>query len=569
MLQNISISKKLLIPAVMSSLVALVLGIAGVINSGRIAEQVRELYEENTTVIADVAEINDLMRENIQHLLLAVLHDPSHPASPHHNHPTDMHLDLIAGNIGKIGKLWQAYVARPLRDEERRLADEYAAKRKSFVEEGLMPGVEMAKGGRYSDLGIHVTLKVNGLFRTAKTAAEEVMNLEKRQAQAQYLKGMDRYRNIRLISIALVIIGLALSGGASWLFARSITIPLREMLSEIDRLTHDDTDFEVKGLSRKDEIGDLAQGIEKWKAGKIRRKELEQAAEAEQKARTARAERVSRLIKEFEGQVGTMLTAVAASCNQLHSSADTLSANAEQTSRQTQVVAQATEQANGNVATVAAAGTELSSSISEIARQVANQTEISNRAVAEAHATNERVKGLTEAAARIGDVVRLITDIASQTNLLALNATIEAARAGEAGKGFAVVANEVKHLANQTAKATEEISSQISTIQSETHEAVEAIQSIANVIANINELATAIASSVEEQGAATSEISRSVEEAAHGTAEVAQNIGDVAQAAGETGRMAHEVNDCADKLFANSNELKREVEKFLADVRAA
>jgi methyl-accepting chemotaxis protein len=290
--------------------------------------------------------------------------------------------------------------------------------------------------------------------------------------------------------------------------------------------------------------------LEKQRAEEAQREaERQKAAEAAEQQRLAeeRAERMEALIQDFDAKVSQALETVAGAANQMQHTSQSMGATAEETSSQSTVVAAAAEQASANVQTVAAAAEELASSVAEIGRQVEQSTKMAESAVAEANHTNETVRGLAEEAQKIGDVVDLIADIAGQTNLLALNATIEAARAGDAGKGFAVVASEVKNLANQTAKATQDIADQIGSIQGSTEEAVKAIKGIGDTIGGINDIATSIASAVEEQGAATGEISRNVQEAAQGTQEVSSNIVGVTQAAAETGTAASQVLTAADE----------------------
>jgi methyl-accepting chemotaxis protein len=276
-----------------------------------------------------------------------------------------------------------------------------------------------------------------------------------------------------------------------------------------------------------------------------------------------------KIADDFEQSVKGVVDAVASAATELQASSQSMSATAEETSRQSTTVAAASEEATANVQTVASAAEELSASVMEISRQVTKSVQIAGAAVEEAKKTDTTVQGLATAAQKIGDVVKLISDIAGQTNLLALNATIEAARAGEAGKGFAVVASEVKNLANQTARATDEITSQIGAIQTATHDAVEAIRSIATTIAEMNQISTAISAAVEEQGATTKEIARNVAQAATGSANVAETISGVSRAASETGSSAGQVLNAAGELSVQAERLRREVDNFLGSVRSA
>jgi methyl-accepting chemotaxis protein len=352
--------------------------------------------------------------------------------------------------------------------------------------------------------------------------------------------------------------------------ARSLSRPVVAMTGAMHRLAAGDTKAEIRGAERADEIGTMAKAVAVFRTNMIEAERLRHAQE--ETKRNAEAERkaaMAKLADGFEASVKGVVEAVSSMAGEMRSSAQSLSATAEETSRQSTAVAAASEEASTNVQTVAAASEELSSSIGEIGRQVTQSAKIAGQAVHEASQTNQSVQSLAEAAQKIGEVVKLINDIAGQTNLLALNATIEAARAGEAGKGFAVVASEVKNLATQTAKATEDITAQIGAIQGATEQSVSAIGGIGKTIAEINEIATAIASAVEEQGAATQEIARNVQQAAKGTGEVSENIAGVTKAASETGAAANMVLSAAEQLSGQSVELRRQVESFLKQVRAA
>ena len=368
-------------------------------------------------------------------------------------------------------------------------------------------------------------------------------------------------------SIGGILIGVAL---ALVIVLIGITRPLGRMTTAMTDVAGGNLGIVVPSLGQKDEIGRLAGALETFKAAGLENRRLQaEQKESEKRTEAEKKKALNSMADSFETSVKGVVQGVSSAATQMQSSAQSMSSTAEETQRQATAVAAASGQASANVQTVASAAEELSSSIAEISRQVAESTKIAGKAVEDAGHTNEKVQALAEAAQKIGDVVKLINDIAGQTNLLALNATIEAARAGEAGKGFAVVASEVKSLANQTAKATDEIGAQIAAIQGATGEAVTAIKQIGETIGRVSEIATTIASAVEEQGAATQEIARNVQQASKGTAEVSSNIAGVTQAAADTGRTSNEVLTAADDLSKQSVRLRDEVDRFLGTIRAA
>ena len=385
--------------------------------------------------------------------------------------------------------------------------------------------------------------------------------------KSEYYALIDR---IRTKSAGLAA-ALALAGaGILWLSLRRAVAPLHALDRAMRRLAAGDVATAIPGAGRRDEIGTMAAAVQVFKDGLVHARALE--AETVRTRASAEAERragMRRMADAFEQAVGGIVGRVSASATDLHATARAMSATATQTAAQSTAVAAAAEEASSNVGTVAAAAEELGASVQEIGRQVDGSARLARVAVAEVGESAARVRALTEATARIGDVVGLIASIAAQTNLLALNATIEAARAGVAGRGFAVVAAEVKELAGQTARATQEITSQIAAIQASTGEAAEAIGGITARIEEIAGVATSIAAAVEEQGAATQEIVRNIAQAADGTGEVTGNIAGVAGAAEETGAAASQVLVSAAELSRQSEHLSAEVARFLATVRAA
>ncbi|MTW18551.1 HAMP domain-containing protein [Rhodoplanes serenus] len=370
-----------------------------------------------------------------------------------------------------------------------------------------------------------------------------------------------------MISISVTaIIFLAILYGV---LSRRVLVPLARMGDTLDRLSRDDHAVEVPDRDRIDEIGDMARAVQVLKESSIARHRLEadQAAAAEAKVQRGRA--IEELVRTFEETVSRSLRAVDSASTELTETAETMAALAEQSHRQATASAKAAESTSANVQTVAAASEEMAASIQEISRQVTSSNEIAAKASHQARETTGSVREMAEAAHRIGEVVELIQTIASQTSLLALNATIEAARAGEAGKGFAVVATEVKALANQTDRATKEIGAQITAVQEATQGAVRAIEEIGGTITAVNEIAAAIAAAIEEQNATTGEITRSVQQAAQGTGQVSHTIGEVNQAATQTGDAAGRVLNASQQLSRQAGALHRDIETFLASIRAA
>jgi methyl-accepting chemotaxis protein len=389
-------------------------------------------------------------------------------------------------------------------------------------------------------------------------------------------KRLDADSDAAIAETERLILMLAAGGfllGGVWAFflGKGISRPMTRMCSAMRELAAGNFEVVLPGLGRKDEVGEMASAVEEFKVQAVTRAERDAATqEAQNKAASAaRRTELIRFADDFEAAVGAIVANVSSSAVQLEAAAGTLTRTAETTQSLSSQVAGASEEASTNMQSVASATEELSASVDEIGRRVRESSQIAEAAVRQAEQTDGRIGKLSRAAQEIGDVVKLITAIAEQTNLLALNATIEAARAGDAGRGFAVVASEVKSLASQTAKATDEISNHISGMQGATQESVAAIKEIGGTIGKISEIASTIASAVEQQSSATQEIARSVQNVAQGTHEAATNVMHVNRGATETGSASEEVLNSARSLSSESTRLREELDRFMANIRAA
>jgi methyl-accepting chemotaxis protein len=386
-----------------------------------------------------------------------------------------------------------------------------------------------------------------------------------------YVDDIDAVVLHRSIWAAIVgLCGLLIAGVTAFWLGRGIVTPLAETCAVMDDLTKGNLESDVPFVDLKNEVGRMARSLQVFRDHLAESTRLRTEQE-EMKARSIEERRavLARIADEFERSIGGVIRGTAAAADELQTSALSMSEIAEGTTGQSAKVAAAAEQTASNVQTVAASAEELSSSIKEIARQVTQSTSIAQNAVEQATRTESMVEKLVQSTQKIGEVMALIQTIAGQTNLLALNATIEAARAGEAGKGFAVVANEVKALSSQTAKATDEIASQIQAIREATGSTVDAIREIGTTIGQMNEIAGSIAAAVEEQGAATQEIARSVQQAAQGTQDVMQTIVGVREASGQVDAAATRVLNASGQLTTQSEQLESETGKFLGNIRAA
>jgi methyl-accepting chemotaxis protein len=480
-------------------------------------------------------------------------------------------IGLMSGFRGHVELAWEtispvaqradvsAGLGQAIKDVEQKYFRTYGSLRGDVIRDG--------KAGEYNisgnDYVASATSAINAILQLGQAIAADA-DREAAGLAASSTSNLIVSGGILLASIALALLSF-------WVAVSRIVRPLSALTSAMAELAAGHFSVVLPGLGRKDEIGDMAHAVElfKVKAEEKARMEAEAKIRQDQIAAEQRKADMHRLAGAFETAIGEIVDTVSSASTELEASAGTLNTTAERAQELAVVVVAASDEASSNVQSVASATEQLSSSVNEISRRVQDQARMANEAVGQAGKTNDRIAELSRAAARIGDVIELIDQIAGQTNLLALNATIEAARAGEAGRGFAVVASEVKALAEQTAKATGEISQQITGIQAATQDSVGAIRDIGSSIARLSEIASAIAAAVEEQGAATQEIARNVQQAAQGTQQVSANVGDVQRGATETGSASSQVLSAAQMLSRDSNRLKLEVGKFLDSVRAA
>ncbi len=536
----------------------LTIGLAGILSTRDSNVRLKSIYEDRTIPLAQLAQIDELMNKNAIVLYGAAI------GGLQGGTVADA-AGQVTKNSEAINKLWSEYAATYLTPEEKAVADSFIAKRKTYLENGVRPGLALLAERKYDDL-VKLLAKSSEQLDQAMIDMHKLVDIQVREAKAEFETTQSQYVMVIGIAIGLLVLGLLFGGMLGLQTIRAIVRPLGRLNEAMMNITQAKLDTRI-AVDRDDEIGAALRNLQTVQA--IIRFDREELKATEKRAATQRKIEMVKLADHFEGAVGQIIETVSSASNELEASAGTLSTTAERSQQMATRVAAASEEASTNVQSVASATEELSSSVNEISRQVQESARIANDAVGQARNTTGRVSELSKAASRIGDVVELINTIAGQTNLLALNATIEAARAGEAGRGFAVVASEVKALAEQTAKATGEIGQQISGIQSATQDSVAAIKEISGTIERLSEISSTIAAAVEEQGAATQEISRNVQQAAQGTHEVSSNITDVQRGASETGSASSQVLSAAKSLSEDSHRLKSEVGKFLNSVRAA
>ena len=477
-------------------------------------------------------------------------------------------LATFVANLTNFRTRYEKLISSP---EERSIYDEWARRWDVYKIASLeILALSNQSVGRFpQDAQDLNETKVIPMGQLSDRLLDKDIDLNNKGADTAGAAAAAEYESALMMLTTLLGLSAVLGIGLAVYLVRDVSSGINSIIRPMQALGAGDLTAVVPHQGVNTEIGAMGDALRIFKQALIDKKAADETAMVDASAKIERGRRVDGITRDFEATIGDIVNTVSSASTELEASAGTLTATAERAQQLTTMVAAASEAASTNVQSVASATEEMASSVNEISRQVRESSIIAGQAVDQARKTNDRVAELAKAAARIGDVVELINTIAGQTNLLALNATIEAARAGEAGRGFAVVASEVKALAEQTAKATGEISTQISGIQAATQDSVGAIREIGDTIGRMSEIASTIASAVQEQGAATQEISRNVQLAAQGTMQVSSNITDVQRGASETGSASSQVFSAAQSLSSDSGRLKAEVGKFLRSVRAA
>ena len=568
---RISIFSRLLAITVISVVALAAVGVIGVVSTKAVKNMLSRTETEALYPIEQIAKLNELMQESFRELLLALQHNPDLAASKFHNHGMKVHVDALEKSLQEMSQIFQNYRKSPAGTLFIEATNRAEAAEIKLAEILRRHGEMMLSGEAeaYRQVGIDVTVNILPLFAEAKVLALELLEDHRLLSKDIALAAEAQYVFSRFAIIASCIVIFAIVLGSTIWMSRSITVPLHALSGAMNRLADGSPTNVIPCLERKDEIGQMAAALKVFKDNMAETEQLRiDKSNFETSSIQQRKADMIELADSFEAAVGGIVGALSSASSELESSAGTLMITANKSERIAGAVATAVSSAVANVKSTAAASETMSASIVQISARALESTSISSKAVIQAEQTNSRIALLAESASRIGDVIALINSVAAQTNLLALNATIEAARAGDAGRGFAVVASEVKALAEQTAKATGEISQQISTMQAATGDAVDSIKDISATIGKMSEIAAVIAAAVEVQDSATREIALNAEQATQSTLVVSSNIEELMLRVGGTGESSVAVQESAQSLWMDSNRLQEQVSIFLTRVRS-
>jgi methyl-accepting chemotaxis protein len=560
-LQHLSIRAKLLTILSALTLLVVIAGAGGFFGARSLEGSIASIYEDRVVPLRDLKTVADLYAVNVV--------DASHKARNGNMSSAEALASIKAAEHG-ISQHWAAYMAN---EDTMDAGERQGAERAQKLMGPANAAIERLTGIlQRQESAALAAFTISELYPVMDPLSEAIgalveRQLEQAKAESIIADATEDVMNIvfgTTLFVALVTVYLA-----ARTVLRGVCGPLGRITGQMEALAGGNLEISVSDLQKKDEIGTLARALQVFKDALIAKRAADAAAAADNEAKLRRAQMLDDLTRRFETKAGLLTDALSSAATELEATAQSMSSVASQTTRQSVSVASAAEQTSANVQTVARATEELSISVQEISSRVSQSNSIADRAVDKVRATDDTVQVLAAGAAKIGEVISLIAGIANQTNLLALNATIEAARAGESGKGFAVVAAEVKALADQTTRATEEVGKQIAGIQAATTSAVTAVRDIEDIIREMASISSSVAAAVEEQGSATQEIARNVQQAAQGTQLVTTSIFDVREGAGQTGDAAGQVLDAAKGLSHHSLELGQEVASFLAGVKAA
>jgi methyl-accepting chemotaxis protein len=560
MLHRIKLGARLALLLAIAAVSLSVVGGMGMLGGNRMARGLEAIYTQRVEPLGELARILDGVHR-IRATEVFIVQSESR-----------LTLERLGKEVAtaddEVARLWQAYATGNRSEDEAQLVADFTKAWDAF-RPAYRATLEMIGGSDAFGARENLTEGSGPPYAAATAALRALMDKQIDLARSEYDDATATFHRTSAAALATMALGLVVLVVIAVRITRSITVPMQRSIAEMGRIIAGDTAVSVTGTERTDEIGDIARALQTFRTYAREHEQMRAAqAETERRASEERHQARIRTADDFDAGVRDTLLSVTTATRRMEDAVQSLESLSQHSAEDARGIDAAARQAAGNVDSVAAATEELSKSIAEIGRQVEEAASIAGEAVAEAERSDRLMGELSEAAGRIDEVVKLINAIAGQTNLLALNATIEAARAGEAGKGFAVVAGEVKGLANQTAKATDDIAQQVAAVQGSTNKALEVIRHTGGIVRRMSEIADAIAAAIEQQAAATRDIALNVDQAAEGTRAVSQGLEGTVRAAGAAGAASSEARVTAQELAVSADALKQAIEGFVASVRA-